>query len=670
MELQKLRGMTDKKISDLNKLGIFSVEDLARHFPRSYLDLTKQTPLKDCYHNDIVLTAAKVVGVPQSFYYGKRNKYAKVYIEQEGQVFTIVWFNNPYVEKQLKTDTEYLFYGRVQNKYGQCSLINPSYEQLEKNYRLKGIVPVYTVKGSIAQRSMKAMIAAALKYAMPRSAIPEPLVRKYALMPLERAYYQVHYPSSVKEMQLASERIALEEYFTLVSAFKFIKGSREQVRLRRYDCPAKELPAFSQRFGFEFTQGQKKAVNEIFADMNSPSTMNRLLQGDVGSGKTAVALCAMYIALKSGYQAAMLAPTEVLAKQNYNIIKKYLPEFDAVFLSGSVTAKEKREIKGRIRSGEAKVVVGTHAVLVDDVEFCNLNLCVCDEQHRFGVSQRNSLVEKGSVPDVLVMSATPIPRTLSLIFYGDLDISTISDKPKARAEIVTGIVPERKYEDMLGFIKKECSAGRQAYFICPLIEGDDEGSVMSATELYEELSEKLSGLKISLLHGKIKDKDKEAIMNSFKNGEADILVSTTVIEVGIDVPNATVMVIYNAERFGLSQLHQLRGRVGRSDLKSYCFLLVGTDNDKSMERLKILKDNSDGFKISEYDYNLRGSGDFMGVRQSGKFFGDLGALQYPMSVVFFAKQLSDETFLRGENLSLLRDIAMEKYEKLKDVTLN
>ncbi|MBP5193193.1 MAG: ATP-dependent DNA helicase RecG [Clostridia bacterium] len=670
MELKKLRGITEKRIADLGKLGIFSVEDLIGHFPRSYLDLTKQTLLKDCYHNDVVLTSAKVVGLPQSFYYGKRNKYVKAYIEQEGQIFSVVWFNNPYVEKQLKIGADYLFYGRVQNKYGSSSMTNPSYELLEKNYRLKGIVPVYTSAGGLQQRSIRALINSALRIAKPESAIPEFLIRKYGLMPLGAAYEKVHNPSSIKDMQNASERIAAEEYFSLVSAFKFIKGSREQVRINRYDCTAKKLHEFSERFGFEFTAGQKKAVNEIYADMNSPLTMNRLLQGDVGSGKTAVALCAMYVALSSGYQVAMLAPTEVLAKQNYAIIKKFLPEYETVLLTGSLTAKEKRGVKEDVKSGKAKVVVGTHAVIVSDVEFKNLNLCVCDEQHRFGVSQRNSLVEKGGIPDVLVMSATPIPRTISLIFYGDLDISTIPDKPKARAEIVTGIVPERKYGDMLDFVKGECEAGRQAYFICPLIEGDEEASSMSATELYDELSQKLPDLRLKLLHGKMKDKEKEAVMNSFKAGEADVLVSTTVIEVGIDVPNATVMVIYNAERFGLSQLHQLRGRVGRSDKKSYCFLLVGTDNEKSIERLKILKDNSDGFTISEYDYNLRGSGDFLGVRQSGKFFGDLGALQYPTSVIFFAKQLSDEAFLRGENMDLLKKIALEKYEKLKDVTLN
>ena len=670
MELKKLRGITEKRISDLSKLGITSTEDLARHFPRGYLDLTKQVSLKDCYHNDVVLTAAKVAGIPQSYFYGKSNKYVKVYIEQDGVMYTAVWFNNPYVEKQLKIGVEYLFYGRVQNKYGQCSLVNPSYEQLEKNYRLKGIVPVYTVKGSISQRSMKALISAALKYSAPESAIPFYLIKKYGLMSLSEAYFKVHFPSSMQEIRSASERIAAEEYFTLISAFRFIKGSREQVRVNTYDCPAKVLAEFAGRFGFEFTEGQKKAVNEIYRDMCSPTTMNRLLQGDVGSGKTAVALCAMFVALKSGYQAAMLAPTEVLARQNFSLVKKYLPEFQSVFLAGSVTAKEKKALKAQIKSGEAKIVVGTHAVLVEDVEFKNLNLTVCDEQHRFGVSQRNALVEKGFIPDVLVMSATPIPRTLSLIFYGDLDISTISDKPKARAEVITGIVPEKKYADMLGFIENECKSGRQAYFICPAIEGDDEGSVMSVTELFGELKEKLPALNISLLHGKMKDKEKEAIMNSFKSGESDVLVSTTVIEVGVDVPNATVMVIYNAERFGLSQLHQLRGRVGRSDLKSYCFLLVGTENEKSIERLKILKDNSDGFKISEYDYNLRGSGDLMGVRQSGKFIGDLGALQYPTSVIFFAKSLSDEAFSSGENLDVLRTIALEKYEKLKDVTLN
>ncbi len=670
MELTSLKGITEKKIKDFNKLGINTVEGLTKYFPRDYLDLTKQTPLSECYHNDIVLTSAKIMGMPQSSYYGKRNKYVKVYVEQNGTVYSVVWFNNPYVEKQLKSGVEYFFYGRVQNKYGQCSLINPSYEQVEKNYRLKGIVPVYTVKGGVTQRSIKASVAAALKQTVIKSVIPQYFINMYGLMPLEKAYYNVHFPSCTQDAAIAAERIAIEEYFILISAFKYIKGSREQVRINRYSCEASQLAEFSKRFGFDFTEGQKKAVNEIFSDMKSPSVMNRLLQGDVGSGKTAVALCAMYVALKSGYQVSMIAPTEVLATQNYNILKRIFPDYETVLLSGSVSAKEKKQIKADISSGVAKIVVGTHAVLVDNVEFKNLSLCVCDEQHRFGVAQRNTLVEKGVACDVLVMSATPIPRTISLIFYGDLDISTISDKPKARVKISTGIVPERKYLDMLRFIDNECEVGHRAYFVCPLIEEDEEGSLMSAKELLEELTEKLPSRKIALMHGKLKDKEKQSIMLDFKQGKYDILVSTTVVEVGVDVPEASVMVIYNAERFGLSQLHQLRGRVGRSDIKSYCFLLTYTDNPKSLERLKILRDNSDGFKISEYDYDLRGSGDFFGVRQSGRFISDLGALKYPSSVIFLAKKISDLTFNSSENVDELKRIAIEKYERLKDVTLN
>lgn len=670
MELSELRGMTEKKIKEFQKNGINSVEDLARSFPRDYLDLTKQTPLSDCYHNDVVLTSAKVTGIPQSSYYGKRNKYVKVYIEQDGAIYTAVWFNNPYVENGLKSGEEYFFYGRVQNKYGQCSLINPSYELVDKNYRLKGIVPVYPIKGNIAQRSMKANVALALKKLDIKSAIPEYFIRMYGLMPLQLAYYQVHFPTCMQDVAIASERIAIEEYFLLVSAFKYIKGDRGQVRINKYSCKPDEIGAFSKRFGFDFTDGQKKAVNEIYSDMNSPVVMNRLLQGDVGSGKTAVALCSIYIALKSGYQAAMLAPTEVLAEQNYKILKRIFPEYNVVLLTGSLTAKEKRIVKDEIARGKANIIAGTHAVITDDVVFYNLSLCVCDEQHRFGVAQRNALVEKSVAPDVLVMSATPIPRTLSLIFYGDLDISSITDKPKARAEISTGIVTERKYDDMLRFIDNECVAGHRAYFICPLIEGDEEGSLMSAKELYEELQKKLPSRKIALLHGKIKDKEKQQIMLDFKEGGSEILVSTTVIEVGIDVPEASVMAIYNAERFGLSQLHQLRGRVGRSNIKSYCFLLTSTDNPKSLERLKILRDNSDGFKISEYDYDLRGSGDFFGIRQSGRFVGTLGCLKYPSSAIFLAKKISDQTFSLGASTEGLKSIALEKYEKLKDVTLN
>lgn len=670
MKLTDIKGVSDKRVNDLEKLNILTPEDLVRHFPRNYLDLRKVTPLEKCYNNDIVLTCGKIMTAPRMFTSAKKIKCVRVAVEQGMRGFTAIWFNQPYVMSHLKAGEEYLFYGRVKSDFGGVSIINPSFEPLENNVRLKGIVPVYTVKGNLTQKVMRDAVKSAIFGLDIQSVIPAGLIKKYDLENLKTAYIDVHSPSDAETQKLAAERIALEEYFTLVSAFRFIKGDRQQVRINQYSCSSAELREFISRFGFEFTDGQKKAVNDIYSDLTSPRSMNRLLQGDVGSGKTAVALCAIYFAVKSGYQAAMLAPTEILAEQNYKIISKFFPEYEVVFLSGSLKAAEKREVKSEIKSGKAKIVVGTHAVIQSDVEFYNLSMCVCDEQHRFGVGQRSALVSKGVIPDVLVMSATPIPRTVSLIFYGDLDITEIKDKPKNRQPVDTFLVPERKYEGMLGFISNTVKSGRQVFCVCPKIEEDEEGTLMSVTELFEELSSKLSGVKVGLLHGKMKDDEKARIMAEFKDKKCDLLVSTTVVEVGIDVPNATVMVIYNAERFGLSQLHQLRGRVGRGADKSYCFLFTRSDDEKAIERLKVLCSSTDGFKIAEKDFEMRGSGDFMGTRQSGRFLSDLGDLVYPPTVIFSAKKLCDEAFGRAEDLSALRAAAKDKYEKLKDVTLN
>jgi ATP-dependent DNA helicase RecG len=398
--------------------------------------------------------------------------------------------------------------------------------------------------------------------------------------------------------------------------------------------------------------------------------MNRLIQGDVGSGKTAVALVGIYMAVKSGYQAAMLAPTEVLAKQNADIIANFFPDYNVAFLSGSTPAAEKRAIKAGLKNGTIDIVCGTHAVIQADVVFSNLSFVVCDEQHRFGVAQRSSLSEKGESCDVLIMSATPIPRTLSLIFYGDLDVTTIKDKPRSRQEISTSIIPERKYLDMLHYIEREAKAGRQAYFVCPKIEGDDEGTVMSVTELYEELKRTLPDVRFGLMHGKLKDKEKNVVMTDFKNKRYDCLVSTTVIEVGVDVPDATIMVIYNAERFGLSQLHQLRGRVGRGSQKSYCFLLCGNDTEQARERLSVIKNNSDGFAIAESDLQIRGGGDFMGTRQSGRILTELKNLKFSVDAIFTAKAISDDAFSGSFDTAPIRQKAMEKYEQLKNIVLN
>ena len=646
MQLIDLRGISEKREKDLNKLNIFTPEDLVRYFPRAYLDLTQQQKISSCYHNDVALVACRVASPPQVVYAGKR-PFVKVWCDQEGERFSAIWFNALYVRQHLHAGEEYLFYGRVSNRWGTGtpsmvnpsfeprernvrlkgivpvyglkgsltqravreavrealryaapssaippslarryalqplaeayrrihapaaqeeiaaasariaqegerfsaiwfnalyvrqhlhageeylfygrvsnrwgtgtpSMVNPSFEPRERNVRLKGIVPVYGLKGSLTQRAVREAVREALRYAAPSSAIPPSLARRYALQPLAEAYRRIHAPAAQEEIAAASARIALEEYFLLITAFRCIKGGKEEARAFRYTCTAADMEAFMARFPFSFTEGQKKAVAEIMADCSGPHRMNRLLQGDVGCGKTAVALCGVYLAVKSGFQAAMIAPTEVLAAQNCELARRYLPEYRIAFLAGSTPAKEKREIKRALAAGELDVVCGTHAVLQEDVQPRALAFCVCDEQHRFGVAQRSALSEKGAGADMLVMSATPIPRTLSLIFYGDLDISEIRDKPRARAEIVTAVIPRQKYDDMLAYIADEAQKGNQSYFVCPKIEGDEEGSLMSVTELFDELRARLPRVRFALLHGRMKEKDKAQVMADFK----------------------------------------------------------------------------------------------------------------------------------------------------------
>ncbi len=667
MKLAELTGVGEKRAKDFQKLGVSDTAELIRYFPRTYLDLTSRVSVREVLHNDMALVSCRLTSAEPVRYTG-RVKYVRAWLEQDGWTFSAVWFNMPYVYARLKPG-DYLFYGRVQNRYGQVSLVNPTFEPVSSNLRLKGLVPVYSLKGGLTQKVVRDSVQRALRMERVTSAIPQELRRKYQLGELARAYHVVHSPENARELTAASERIALEEYFALITAFKLIKGDKNEARPRTYRVTREDVEAFKRRFPFPFTKGQQAAVEEIYRSVTSPFCMNRLLQGDVGSGKTAVALTGIFMAVKSGFQAAYLSPTEVLAAQNYALMQKLFPEYRIGYLAGGSTAKEKRETKSALARGEIDILCGTHAVLQEDVKFTSLAFCVCDEQHRFGVAQRNILSEKGENIDLLVMSATPIPRTLSLIFYGDLDVTTIPDKPRERMEVSTSVIPEYKYEDMLHWIAGEAKKGRQAYFVCAKIE-DDEGQVTSVTELFEELKGKLPSVRFALLHGKMKERDKTAVMQAFKAGEYDCLVSTTVIEVGVDVPNATIMAIYNAERFGLSQLHQLRGRVGRGSEKSYCFLLVGGGGDTALERLNILKHTTDGFALAQKDLELRGGGDFLGTRQSGKFLSEIKNLRYSTEVIFTAKRLADEAIdgqLDSENV---RAAARKKYESLKDVILN
>ncbi|MGN0807357.1 MAG: ATP-dependent DNA helicase RecG [Candidatus Coproplasma sp.] len=669
MKLTQLKYVSDTREKQFAKLGVNSVEGLVKLFPRTYLDLTKVNSIAKLQHNAYALVNCEVLSVEKNDY--SRRPYVKAMCRQGDNLFQTVWFNQPYVAQKLKSGEEYLFYGRVQNRYGMgASMVNPTFESADRVSKLKGIVPVYPLTGTLSQGDVRRAIAQGLTKIDITSKIPYPLQKKYALTPLREAYIKVHAPDTEQEIASASERIAIEEYFLLVSAFKIIKGDREVVRTNRYSVTGEDIGGFCRRFPFEFTNGQKDAVREIFADLRSPRAMNRLIQGDVGCGKTAVALTAIYMAVKSGFQAAMLSPTDVLARQNAAQIKKYFPDYEVRFLSGSTPAAEKREIKKGLKDGTVSIVCGTHAVIQKDVEFNALSMVVCDEQQRFGVAQRSALTEKGDNCDCLIMSATPIPRTLSLVFYGDLDVTTIKEKPRSRQDISTSIVKRNKYNDMLKWIGSQAEIGRQAYFVCPKIEGDDEGTATSVTELCEDLQKALPRLKIGLLHGKMKDKQKEKVMEEFRTKQLNCLVSTTVIEVGVDVPDATIMVIYNAEMFGLSQLHQLRGRVGRGSEKSYCFLLSDSQTEQARERLAVLKNNSDGFAIAEADLQIRGGGDFMGTRQSGRILTELKNLRFPVSAIFTAKAISDEAFSGAFDTDELRVAALEKYESLKDVVLN
>ncbi|MCD8205672.1 MAG: ATP-dependent DNA helicase RecG [Clostridia bacterium] len=667
MDIRVLTYVSDKRAKDLNKLGIFSVEDLVKLFPRTYMDMTRCVSVLSCYHNDIILTKCSVLSV--EMVEGKR-KYVKATCVQEGCSFSAVWFNQFYVMKTL-TPGEYFFYGRLYKRYNFVgSMVNPLFEKADSNVKLTGVAPVYPVAGSLTQGVMRSIVKQALGRTVLNSAIPGPVAERRSLMPLSEAYRKVHCPMTMEETDEGAARIALEEYFLLISAFRMAKGDGNGARPCVYTATAADVRSFASRFPFEFTKGQKDAVNAIFRDLRGTQRMNRLLQGDVGCGKTAVALTAIYMAVKSGFQAAMMSPTEVLARQTADVMEKYFPDYKVAYLSGSVKAGEKKAVKAALKAGEIDIVCGTHAVIQKDVEFKNLALAVCDEQHRFGVAQRSELSDKGGMCDLLVMSATPIPRTLSLIFYGDLDITTIKDKPENRQKIDTSIVTPDQYDSLIEYVAGMVRGGRQCYFVCPRIEEDEEGTIKSVTELHAELREKMPGVEIALLHGRMPDAEKNDIMRDFKDGKYACLVSTTVIEVGVDVPGATIMVIYNAERFGLSQLHQLRGRVGRGAEKSQCFLFMGADTPDAKKRLAIIKNSSDGFEIAESDMNMRGSGDFIGLKQSGRMMTELRNLRFSVDTVFAAKDVAEEVFSGNFDLTSLRALAEKKYEALKDVVMN
>lgn len=614
--MQFLKGVGETRAKTLSKQGIFCVGDLLRNYPRAYEDWNNITTLRDAEIGKSVCVKAVVAEKPQLVRISGGRFLVKTVISDMTDYIPITFFNNKYVKDQLIEDEEYLFFGKITfDKYDNKSMVSPRFEKSPEKQRIR---PIYKATSAMPSKTTERITENALREVKGNlpEILPEYIVKKYRLMGFEESLSAIHFPESEKELALAKRRLIFEELLLLQMGLlseKSTGGSRISQALST-DFTDK----FFASLPFEPTNAQRRAVAEATADMMTNKPMNRLLQGDVGSGKTAVAAALMYNAVKNGYQAALMAPTEVLATQHFKTLSVFFGDDVKIeLLTGSVTAKNKRIIREKLESGECNIVVGTHAIIQNDVNFDNLALVITDEQHRFGVAQRATLSSKGKNPHTLVMSATPIPRTLAMMIYGDLDISVLDELPKGRQPIKTYCVPTSFHERIYKFIRKNIAEGRQAYIVCPLVE-ESESELISATEYYEYLKTSyFSDCTLALLHGQMKPKDKDAVMNRFYSGEVQLLISTVVIEVGVDVPNATVMVIENAERFGLSQLHQLRGRIGRGAHESTCVLLSDAQNEEARDRFDIMCRTTDGFEIAKKDLEMRGPGDFFGSRQHG-----------------------------------------------------
>ena len=615
-ELTAIKGVGDKKSALFAKLGINCIWDLLYFFPYEYEDRRSFFKIALCPENQLCCIKAVVKGKLMKKNIRKNIALFTLTVADNTGMVNIKFFSNPYYKISFDSDTEYVFFGRMISGYGKREFEMKSYEK--SGGGTTGVMlPVYHAVAGLGQNVIRKTVKDALKCVdYIEDSMPESVINRYNLCSIDTAVRQMHQPQDEKALAEARLRLVFEELFVLQLALMFLKSRRTSdsgLVFQKLSVAAD----FARTLPFELTDGQKKVINEICSDFKSGKPMNRLLQGDVGSGKTVVAAAAMYTAYKNGYRSAMMAPTEILAEQHFETLKKFFGEdVKIALLTGSVGKKKK--LLSDISSGEYDIIVGTHALIEAGVEIPDLGLCITDEQHRFGVNQRAKLFEKGMTPHVLVMSATPIPRTLSLILYGDLDVSVISTPPKGREPVDTFCVKSDMHDRVYGFVKKQIDEGRQCYVVCPLVEKSETLDVASAVEFEEILRTRiLPGYRIGLLHGKMKPAQKEEIMSLFKNREIDILVSTTVIEVGVDVPNASIMVIENAERFGLSQLHQLRGRVGRGSHKSYCVLVTDADNKETTERMGIMTATNDGFKISQKDLELRGCGEFFGTKQHG-----------------------------------------------------
>ncbi len=672
--VQYIKGVGEERAKAFARLGVTTLGELVMNFPRAYEDRRELRTIQELVFGDMCCVSATVASQPVLTRIRRGLDITRCVVVDSAGRMTVTFFNQSFVRRALIPGESYIFYGRVEGRIGAPEMKNPVFEK-ESNPpgSTRRIVPVYRMTAGLSQRVIASAVRAGLDICgdeLPER-LPEGVRERYRLAQTRFSYENIHFPRDMESLELARRRLIFEELFILSCTLSFMRGRQQEksgAKMARAD-----MAPFYAALPFKPTHAQERTIGEILTDMESGRPMSRLVQGDVGSGKTAVAAAAAYNAVKNGAQAAFMAPTEILAEQHYKSLTALLEPLGVRvgLLTGSLGAKARRETLASMALGELDLVIGTHALISDGVEFSNLSLIIADEQHRFGVQQRAALNDKGDAPHVLVMSATPIPRTLALIVYGDLDVSVIDELPPGREKVDTFLVGEGMRQRIYNFIRRLVGEGRQVFIVCPAVEETEEtpDNLKSVKEYAKELSERVfPELRVGLVHGKLKAREKNEIMESFAAGQTDILVATTVIEVGVDVPNAALMVVENADRFGLSQLHQLRGRVGRGQHKSYCVLFEGSGGDAARERLRALCRTNDGFKLAEEDLRLRGPGDFFGSRQSGlpdmqiaSFATDMELLKTAQSA---AKELleADPGLQRPENgpLRSAVDAVLEK----------
>ena len=670
-DVKYVKTVGPNRVKLLNKLNIYTLKDLIEYYPRDYEDRSKPKNLYECMDGEEVLIEAMATGRINEMHKGRMTISRLIVKDQTGTCY-ITWFNQGYLRDKFQPGRMYRFFGKISNKNGRLEMNSPVYDEIDQSKNTGKIIPIYPLTFELKQNTLRRIIENGLlevKGQLPET-LPEYILKENNLWDINNTIERIHFPVEFSDFNKARERLVFEELLTMQLALLKLKNNYEHETDGIQFSKDVHMSDVINMLPFRLTKAQLRVLEEIDRDMESNKPMNRLLQGDVGSGKTVVAMIAAYKAVKSGYQATIMAPTAILASQHLESFKGILDELGirTELLISNVTKKKKAEILEKLQNGEIDVLIGTHAILEENVVFKNLGLVVTDEQHRFGVKQRSTIAAKGQNPDIIAMSATPIPRTLALILYGDLDISIIDELPPNRKKIETFAVRKNMEERVNNFIKKQIAEGRQAYIVCPLVEeNEDMEGLQSVVELAEKYQkETFSEYKVAYLHGKMKPKEKDEIMQRFKDGEIQILIATTVIEVGVNVPNASIMIVENAERFGLAQLHQLRGRVGRGEYQSYCILKYEGNGETIRQRMKVMCDTNDGFIISEKDLELRGSGDFFGTEQHGlpefkiaNLFEDMAVLKKVQGLAL--KIMEDDPLLEKEKNAKLNDLVKEKF---------